>query len=562
VLSQLIVRDLAIIQELSVTFGPGLNVVTGETGAGKSILIRALKLVLGSRGSADLVRHGAERAEVEALFDLPPAVRQRLAAADLPDDPELVIRRTITASGRSRATLNGHLATMAQLQALAAGLVDISSQHAHHSLVDPTAHLHYLDAFADHAPLVDQVADAVRGAQGAARRLHELQSQVHSDHDDMWRWQVQELEQASLLEGELDDIEQELSRLEHGEALLRAAAGAEEALYGRDVSLCRELGRHEEALVRASAHDAQLVPMVERLASARTELEDLAGDLGQYARTIDADPARLDELRQRRQLLVGLCRKHATDLPGLIEKLADLQQRLALIDDAEGHLRKAQAAADAALAEAGAVAEALSAARHAAAGRLGEAITQELADLGMGAARVEVAVSPAAPTDRTGLVFGGARLNAEGLDHAELMIAPNPGEPPRALSRIASGGELSRSLLAIKRVLAGLGPVGLYVFDEVDTGVGGAVAEAIAEKLAQVATHHQVLCITHQAPIAAYGEAHYVVAKTITGDRTFSSIERLHVDERVEELARMLGGRTITDTTRSAARELLTHASR
>jgi DNA repair protein RecN (Recombination protein N) len=378
----------------------------------------------------------------------------------------------------------------------------------------------------------------------------------------MWRWQAQEIEAADPQPGELDALEAELARLEHGEALARASGEAYEALYGRDRSLCSQLGRHEEALVRAAAVDAALEPMVERMASARTELEDLAMELDAYARGVDASPLRLEELRERRSVLLSLCRKHACDLDGVLEKRAELDERLALLDDAEHHLERRRAKADECLARAGAVARRLSEARQAAARALGDAITTELADLGMGQARVEVELSVPDATDATALSFEGARLSSSGLDHAELLIAPNPGEPPRPLSRVASGGELSRSLLAIKRVLAGMGPVGLYVFDEVDTGVGGAVSDAIAAKLAEVATHHQVLCITHQAQIAAWGEAHYVVAKTVAAERTFSHIRALADDERVDELARMLGGRTVTDTTREAARELLDAAQR
>lgn len=560
-LSELVVRDLAIIDEVHVSFGPGLNIVTGETGAGKSILIRALKLVLGGRGTADLVRAGRERAEVEALFTLPPALRARLADLALPDDPELVIRRTIHRNGRSRATINGHLATMAQLQGLAAGLVDISSQHEHHSLIDPRRHLHYLDAFAGHEALVAEVAAAVDEARTAREALDQLLAEARSDQLDMWRWQLQELDAADPKAGELDEIEAELARLEHGEQLHRAASDAHDALYGRDRSLCLELGRHEEGLVRAAAHDEALEVFVERMASARLELEDLASALDAYARRIDADPDRLDALRERRSALLQLCRKHACDIDGVVAKREALAARIALVDDAEHEIDRRQRRAEAALAVAGQAARRLSRARAAAADALATAITRELGDLGMGRARVEVELSVPDATDATALAYEGARLTAQGLDHAELLIAPNPGEPPRPLSRVASGGELSRSLLAIKRVLAGIGPVGLYVFDEVDTGVGGAVAESIAIKLAEVSRHHQVLCITHQAPIAAYGDEHYVVAKHVEGERTYSDIRALDDGERVEELARMLGGLVITDTTREAARELLATAN-
>jgi DNA repair protein RecN (Recombination protein N) len=562
-LSELTVCDLAIIDRLEVSFCAGLNVVTGETGSGKSILIKALQLVLGARGGGDLVRAGCEQASVEALFDLSPDLRLRLAALHLPDDEQLVVRRVIRANGRSRATLNGHLVTSAQLKQLARGLVDISSQHEHHSLVDATSHLAYLDAFGHHLEGVAQVREAVALARVAQKQLADLQASLLSDNADTLRWQAQEIDRVAPERGELDRLDEELVLLENAERLGGAARAAEQALYLQNPSMCQQIGRHEEALARAAQLDVSITPLVERMAAARTELEELSHELGRYGRAMQSDPERLAEARERRRTLISLCRKHASDLDGVVEKRERIQERLDVLNDAERHLDRLQNAYEKAIAKAGRHAQSLSEARRSTAAALGTAITRELNDLGMGDARVEVAMG--VPEASTGLVFEGSRLTDTGFDQVELLIAPNPGEPPRPLARVASGGELSRSLLAIKRVLAGLGPVGLYVFDEVDTGVGGAVAEAIAQKMAEVGRHHQVLCITHQAAIAAYGDAHYVVSKRVEESRTYSSVERLRDpphDDRVEELARMLGGITITANTRATARELLREPAR
>ncbi len=557
-LTDLSIRDLVIVESVDVSFVSGLNVLTGETGSGKSILVKALKLVLGAKAGGDLVRAGCQEAVVEALFDLPPSLRRRLAEHELPDDEQLVVRRVVRASGRTRATINGHLVTLAQLRDLARGLVDISSQHEHHSLVDPATHMAYLDAFGRHEALVEEVRGKVLAARKAAEALAELHRDLAQGNADTLRWQAQEIDRVGPELGELDRLEEELVRLEHAERLGGAAARAEEAFYDSDPSLCQQIGRHEEALARAAQLDATLEPLVAELGSVRTQLEEISRELGDYARRMETDPARLEEARARRRTLLALCRKHACDLDGVVEKRERIAEQLARIDDAENQLARLSRDAERTLAAAGEKARALSAARQATARELSEAITRELHDLGMGAARVEVSLERLGSADGAGLRFEGARLGESGIDEVELLIAPNPGEPPRPLARVASGGELSRSLLAIKRVLAHVGPVGLYVFDEVDTGVGGAVAETIAQKMAEVGRHHQVLCITHQAPIAAYGAAHHVVSKRVEGDRTYSTVRPLPDEPaRVDELARMLAGITVTDAARQTARELL-----
>lgn len=558
------VSNLAIIDELEVELGPGLNVVTGETGAGKSILITALQLVMGAKSRPELVRTGAEEAVIEALFELgaDPALRARLEEAELSAGDELVIRRVVQAEGRSRAYVNGRLATASQLAVLAAGLTDISSQHQHHTLVDPKTHLDYLDAY---ARLLDQrarIAGAHAALAEAAAELEALQRRYRerADREDLLRFQVDEIDALGLREGEDRELDEERGRLRHAERLARAAGSAEEALYAQDGSLSESLGRIAGDVREAAEIDPGLMPLADRLDEALAQIEDTAKELGRYAREVSLDPERLGEVEDRLDRLHRLQRKYGGDVAAVLEHRANAAEELASLERHEDRVTEAEAKQRAALEEATEVARALSKQRKAASRSLGEKIGAELASLGMGGARVVVDLAPLEA--KGGLEVDGARLSATGIDRAEFLIAPNKGEPARPLAKVASGGELSRAMLAIKRTLAGLGPGGTYVFDEVDTGVGGAVAEVIGRKLGDVAAHHQVICITHLAQIAVYGQTHFRVAKKVVGDRTCSEIVPLGDDERLEEIARMVGGVKITARTRAAAAELLEQARR
>jgi DNA repair protein RecN (Recombination protein N) len=559
-LSALRVENLAIIDRVEVSFEPGLTVITGETGAGKSILVHALNLVLGARASPEIVRSGAERTVVEALFEVrdDPTVRRRLQMLDLPESDEIVIRRTVSATGRSRTTVNGALTTQTQLALLSAGLVDISSQHEHQSLTDPANHLATLDAYAGRPELVQQVRAAVEKAMAAAQALEDVHKKIRekAEREDLLRFQLTEITKLNPVAGEIPQLEEELTRMRHVDRLREATSRAEHALYGRERSLCDELSRVESELSSSASLDSALDELAERIASARVELEDVASELSRYGRRLSADPDELARSEERLHALKRLARRHGGDLDAVIAWRKVAEEELELLADAESVIAQKQAEALAAVAQAAEVARSLSVVRKGAARALGEAIARELSDLGMGGAEIVVDVAPLDPT-AGGLVYEGARLSPSGMDRVELLIAPNPGEPPRPLRRIASGGELSRALLGTKRVLAGIGPVGTYVFDEVDTGVGGAVADAIGRKLAAVAEHHQVLCITHQPQIAAFGGSHLVVYKEVMEGRTASRLRRLSAQERVEELARMLGGRSVSDAARGAAEALL-----
>ena len=570
-LTLLRVNNLAIIDESEVEFGPGLNVVTGETGAGKSIIVGALRLVLGARGRPEVVRTGAEQAEVEALFELAPdaPARARLLELGLDDicGDELVVRRVVAASGRSRAYVNGRLATATQLSLLAHGLVDISSQHQHHSLVDSATHLDFLDAFAGLSPGRARMAEVHGALVAVVGRLREVEQRLRqrSEREEFLRFQLAEVSRVKPRVGEVDELRADRERLRHAEKLLGAARKAEQLLYGADRSVSDLLGRVSQELTEAARFDGAFAPMAERVEAALLEVDEVARDLSRYGDGGLDDPGRLEEIEERLAALQRLVRRHGGSLEEVVAFQARAEEELKGLEDADAD-REVLAAERARRFEAAhAEALALSGARHAAADRLGRAMTAELAELGMGQARVEVAVAPlsgvGAVREGAELSVEGARLTATGLDRAEFLIAPNPGEIPRPLNKVASGGELSRALLALKRVLAQGGPAGLYVFDEVDSGVGGAVAEVIGRKLADVARHHQVLCITHLPQVAAYGQRHFVVAKEVRDWRTFSSIRPVSGEARAEEIARMAGGVEITNATRLLAAELLAQAA-
>ena len=556
------VRDLAIIDALEVELGPGLNVVTGETGAGKSILVSALQLVLGARGRPELVRTGAKSAEIEALFEVgdDPSLRARLEASGIEpeENGELVVRRVVLASGRSRAYVNGRLTTATQLQEIAAGLADISSQHEHHTLTDPQTHLDYLDAFAGLSGERQSVAEAHGRLAEAARTLDDLRTRVRdrADREDLLRFQVGEIDELDPQPGEVEDLETERERLRHAEKLVSAAGGAERTLYADDGSLTERLGRVAARVREAAEVDRALAGPASQLEEALTLLEDAAVELGSYARDVDMNPQRLAEIEARLDRLRRLSRKYGPRVEDILAHRDAAAEELDSLDQQEERIAAAEKTRDAALEDARKRARALSTKRKKKSQSLGEAISRELGDLGMGGARVHVDLARLEGA-RGELEVDGARLSELGIDRCEFLIAPNTGEQARPLRKVASGGELSRALLAIKRVLTGLGPAGLYVFDEVDTGVGGAVAEVIGLKLGQVAQHHQVLCITHLAQIAVHGDAHFQVRKVVDDGRTKSTIDRLGEGERLEEIARMVGGVKITKRTRDAAAEML-----
>jgi DNA repair protein RecN (Recombination protein N) len=562
-LSCLRIRDLAIIDELELELGSGLNVLTGETGSGKSILVSALELVLGGKSRGELVRTGAKAAEVEALFDVSGdlAVRQQLQALDIDAEDELVVRRVLSSCGRSRAFVNGQLATQQVLARLTRGLTDISSQHEHHTLTDPSTHLGFLDAFAGAGPLRQQVTRAYHTLKQAENQLAEFERRIGEREArlDLLKSQVDDIESAGLRPGEDLELEQTCTRLRSVDNLLRLTGKAADLLYEQDESVLSGLTGATRRLSEAAALDTSLAAIASQLEALRSQLDDTARELGRKLASLRPDPDALHKAEERLYLLAKLKRRYGGSVESAREYLVACRAELDEFNEQVTTREALEAEQGRAFDTAASSARELSSERRRAATRLAAAISAELGSLGMGGARIQVELSPLAG-ETAEIAVDGARLSPDGLERVEFLLAPNRGEEARPLSLIASGGELSRAMLAIKCVLADLGPAGMYVFDEVDSGVGGGMAEIIGRKIRSVAQHRQVLCVTHLPQIAVFADQHFKVEKVVRGERTLSTVRRLTRKEQQEEIARMLGGLRITAKTRAAARELLLQA--
>ncbi|MCL2450178.1 MAG: DNA repair protein RecN, partial [Polyangiaceae bacterium] len=481
-------------------------------------------------------------------------------------DRELVVRRVVQASGsgsrpetRSRAYVNGRLCTASQLTEITKDICDIASQHESVSLTDPATHVEYLDAFGGLGGERQRLAAQVEALLAVVRELDAAigRERGRADREDFVRWQLREIEELDPREGEEADLENERGRLRHAERLQTSTRHAADRLYEGEGAICDELARLSADLDAMAAIDGSLAPHARVVESARSELADAARAFARYADGVEASPDRLAEVEERAFRLQKVLRKHGpttADVLAARESLARELESLAGGADRIPILEREKARLSA---EASAGARALSRKRREAADALADAIGSELAELGMGRARVVVEVSPTAAAGGDALLVDGARLTRSGIDRVEFLIAPNRGEEPRPLRKIASGGELSRALLALKRVLADQGPAGTYVFDEVDAGVGGAIAEVIGRAIADIARHRQVLCITHLPQIAALAQTHYVVGKTEAKGRTHATVRRMTGPERIDEIARMIGGIKVGDAARHAAREML-----
>ena len=550
-LVELHIRDYAVVEELTLSLGSGLNVLSGETGAGKSIIVGALSLLLGERATADVVRSGAARASVEAVFDVSRAAGSLAARLDelgyAAEDGLLILRREVAAEGRNRAWVNGAPATAGVVGELGAALVDLHGQHEHQTLLRPDAQRAILDAYAGAAALADDVLrrhaelrrlDAELDAREERRR--ELESRA-----DFLRFQLREIEAARLHPGEDAALETEARRRAHSEELLSGAAGVHEALYAADASVSARLDECRAALRRLVRFDPSIEESAALLDEALHLVEEAGARLGDYASAVEHDPTRLEQVRHRLDLIFRLKRKYGPELADVLATAQRVRGELAELDGADHDLGALRARSEEAGRELARAAAELSEARRAAAARLNEAVSAALPELGMTGGRFVVAFRP---LDAVGP--GGAEA-------VDFLITVNPGFEPRPLGRVASGGELSRVMLALTSVLAGADAVPTLVFDEVDAGVGGAVAVALARKLADVARDHQVFVVTHLPQLASRAHAHFVVEKHERGGTVRAGVRRLEGEARVEEIARMLGGDPHSATSREHARELL-----
>jgi DNA repair protein RecN (Recombination protein N) len=556
VLTHLRISGFALIDELELELGPGLTAITGETGAGKSILVEALALLRGARASADSIRAGREEARVEAMFELParsPA-RAWLAAQGREEaagggDGGLLIRRAIAANGRGRVYIGGGLATAADLAALTGPLVDIASQHDQQSLTDPESQLAILDAFAETDVLRAEMVAAFAAKTGAAAALAAFagDARARAEREDLLRFQLGELEAARPVAGEDQALATERERLRGAERFLGASARGEEVLYAGDGAVSERIASVLRDLEPLAGLDEALRPTIDGLQAAMAAIEEAGRDLGRYARGVRSDPARLAEVEERLFLLQRLCRKHSGTVADLAARREALSAELAEVGSYDEGLASRQSALAEATARAERAAAALTEVRRAAAGNLERKIGATLRELGFAAARMPIVVEP-------------RELGASGADRVRFLFAPNPGEPPRPLAKIASGGELSRVMLAVKQTLARTDQVLTYVFDEVDAGVGGGTAEVIGRKLKRLAADRQVIVITHLPQVAAFADAHVRVSKSATRGKTRVAIERLADRDRVDEIARMLGGATPTVHAAAHAGEMLRNA--
>ncbi len=561
-LRELAIKNFAIIDDLSVSFRGGLSVLTGETGAGKSILLNAVNLIMGGRASAEMIRSSEEMAELEALFEVPyESGASKVAQAQGVDLAEgLLIRRIIHKNGRHKIYINGRLATGHMLSEINIHLASISGQHAYQGLLKSEEHLYLLDHFGGTSRLCHKVSDCYKKVLPLIRHLAELKGKEseQAERRELLEFQVREIKQSEVFLGEDDQLEQERERLRHAERLYETVGKCVDLLYGIDGAVVERLTGISKELQTLCNIDQALSVVTKRLEAAAFDMEDVASGLQDYLQGVVFDTDRLEVIESRLYTLEKLKRKYGGSLGSVLaygsEAEEELEQVTLLpekIDQIETQLARAHK-------ELGRLCRELSDKRRKAAVHLAQFAQKDLATLGMAKTRFEVSFKqvPVGEDTDPHLVLDNTGMEATGIDRVEFLIAPNVGEELRPLAHIASGGELSRIVLALKSMLATKDAVETLIFDEVDAGIGGGVAEMVGKKLESLARFHQVICITHIPQIACFGRNHFRIEKGVRGGRTRTTIMSLEGEARIQELARMLGGARITKKTMEYAREM------
>ncbi len=547
-LTDISIKNFAIIDSLHISFGSGLNVLTGETGAGKSIIIDAVNLLLGGRASVDLIRSGADEAAVEAMFSIggDTALLQFLVDRGVDADDELLLKRVISRSGKNRIFINGSLATLATLAEIACRLVNIYGQHESQTLLKIENHLELLDGYAALGGRKGEFAVTWRVFRKVEEKIAILESGAREAERqrDILSYQLEEIAKAELVPGEDEELERERNLLVHAERLLQKTGAAYELLYGAEEAALGILGRVRASLLDAAGVDNSLLPLGETVTAAVLQLEDAALTLRDYFARIESDPVRLQGVEERLELIRKLKKKYGASIAEILTCHDLMEAELLSLTDLEGSRAELELEAKRLQELLRQQGESLSALRRSAAARLQAALEKEVHQLAMKHAafllRFETLPEP----------------RESGFDRVEFLFSPNPGELPKPLAKIASGGELSRIMLAVKQ-LHPESDVPTLVFDEVDSGIGGATSSLVGRKLKTVATRQQVLCITHLPQVAVFADQHYLVAKTVVSGRTVTSLQLLGGESRIEEIARMLGGVTITAKTREHAAEMI-----
>nr|WP_244981820.1 DNA repair protein RecN [Corallococcus exercitus] len=548
------ISNVAVIEEVEVAFGAGLTVLTGETGAGKSILVDALGLLLGGRADADVIRAGCEDAAVEGVFARTPVLAARLEELGLPDlGEEVLVRRVLGRTGRGKVYVNGALVTLGVLGKLTRGAVDIAGQHEHVSLFDSGLHRVLLDKYGGL-----EEALAAYGREWA--NLREVDSRMDAlggddakvrERAEFLRFQLDEITRLDPESGEDVKLDAERRRLGSAQKLKRHGAEAELLVSGEAPSAVEIVGRALGLVHEGVKLDATLAPVAQSLSTALSELEEAARRLNRYVEGLESDPGRLGEVEERLDALKRLCRKHGVTLDGVLKKRGELETELGTLENRREILEELNQERKRVEERARKAALALSRARKASAGAFSQQVREGLGGLAMGKAAFEVRVT------------AGETLRPDGLDEVEFFFSANPGEPARPLAKVASGGEASRLLLALKRALADSDACGCYILDEADAGVSGAIADVVGRMIREVSSHRQVLCITHLPQVAAYADAHLLIKKSVKGERTVSQVLPLAAGaERTQELARMMSGVEVTREALGAAEALVRSAHR
>ncbi|MCL4514128.1 MAG: DNA repair protein RecN [Firmicutes bacterium] len=585
-LRELHIENFALVDRLDLAFSEGFNVLTGETGAGKSIIIDAVNMLLGGRASVEYIREGSETARIDGAFDLEPGApvwrillelglveetvetgeTGRTAGTAGTAEDTLILSREISRAGKSRCRINGRAVTLQVFSDVGRELVDLHGQHEHQSLLVTSRHIFYLDAFGGQplAGLRAHVADLHRRFRDLQRERHDLEENEaeRARREDLLRFQHQEISSAMLSEGEEEELARQRLILQNGEKLLAQAQKAYQALYdgGEAAAAVDQLAVAQESLGEMVKVDPSLASSQEMLQAALAQIEEAARTVGEYRERIETDPERLEQVEDRLDLINRLKRKYGSTVGEIIAFGKKVAADLESLANSDERRRELEAQLQAVSRELGQAAARLSEARQKLAGDLEKKVEGELADLNM--AKTRFVISLEREPDPEGVEVDGQRwrIGANGLDQVEFLFSANPGESPRPLARIVSGGEMSRVMLALKSLMALADRIPTLIFDEIDTGISGRTAQSVAEKLCRLARQRQVICVTHLPQIASMATTHFFIEKSLEEERTVTHVHPLGGEGRVQELARLLGGAVVTDTTLRHAREMIQQA--
>jgi DNA repair protein RecN (Recombination protein N) len=566
-LKELRIKNFAIIENLQIQLHDGLTILSGETGAGKSIIINALNLLSGHRATEKYIRTGADMAEVEGFFDIDhhPHIKKIMENNDLSPENGLLIRRLMSKKDRHKIFINDRLSTIQLLSQLTANLVNISGQHAHQQLLNEDVHLLILDQFGKLMPLREKVYHLYNDLIPLIDHLKKLQKKQanQAEHIELITFQAKEITDAAILENEDDHLENEHMRLQHAETIFQKIKQSIDQLYDSDGAVIEQLSKVQKDIEHAAGLDQSLLNISERTQEANALIDDITGELRHYLENINIDDQRLQIVEDRIYLLNQMKRKYGGSLESIALHLQNIQKELNSLESIEEAIEEASKNV---LHIHGQLKEAsylLSEKRQDCAKQLSTAVEKELHQLKMNQTRFQVSIDQRkrGMAPEKFLSDSQHMFTETGIDRAIFMIAPNVGEAMKPLASIASGGELSRVVLALKAIIAGTESVSTVVFDEVDAGIGGGVAEMVGQKMLTLSDHHQIICITHLAQIAKYGQHHFRITKHVESGRTHTTIAPIDHDERIHEIARMLGGEMITEKTLEHAREMITCCS-